>query len=313
MLVVVASLPGVAFRGRYGPVHLVVEALPPRASTNGTMAFATPSNITPTPPAAARAAGAPGAARGEAILAEQSRLLVHPASARVVLEILQSSTDVGGDLTRTILTDPALAAAVLRAANSAHLGYSRRIGGVRQASVMLGSSLVNSLAASRVADLVFDTDAPDYPDWLWLHSITTACAAAVLARRSGESADDAYTAGLLHEVGWLLAVSAESPTPDQDHAAIGGRLLAKWNLPDRIVAATTFHHTRPAALTGTLDRVVVAAHAFATSLGATSPERSLTTIEALQLVGLADARPSVITNEIEAELASVTSDLVEQR
>ena len=270
------------------------------------MAFATPSNITSTPSAGV-------AARGEPVLAEQSRLLVHPASARVVLEILQTSSDVGGDLTRTILTDPALAAAVLRAANSAHLGYSRRIGGVRRAGVMLGTSLVNSLAASRVADLVFDTDAPDYPDWLWLHSITTACAAAVLARRSGESADDAYTAGLLHEVGWLLAVSAESSTPDQDHAARGGRLLAKWNLPDSIVAATTFHHARPDALTGRLDRVVVAAHAFAASLGASSPERSLTTIEALQLVGLADARPSVIANEIEAELASVTSDLIEQR
>lgn len=311
MPVVAVSLPGVAFRDRYGPVRPVVEALPPRAGTHGTMAFATPSNITPTRP---NSGGSPAAtARGEAVLAEHSRLLVHPASARVVLEILQTSSDVGGDLTRTILTDPALAASVLRAANSAHLGYSRRIGGVRQASVMLGSSLVNSLAASRVADLVFDTDAPDYPDWLWLHSITTACAAAVLARRSGESADDAYTAGLLHEVGWLLGVSADSPAPDQDHAASGGRLLAKWNLPDRIVAAATFHHSRPAALTGTLDRVVVAAHAFAAALGASSPERSLTTIEALQLVGLADARPAAITTEIEAELASVTSDLTGQR
>jgi HD-like signal output (HDOD) protein len=135
----------------------------------------------------------------------------------------------------------------------------------------------------------------------------------VLARRSGESADEAYTAGLLHEVGWLLGVSTESAAPDQDHAASGGRLLAKWNLPDPIVAATTFHHARPDALTGRLDRVVVAAHAFAESLGASSPERSLTTVEALHLVGLADARPSVITNEIEAELASVTRDLIEQR
>jgi HD-like signal output (HDOD) protein len=274
------------------------------------MAFATPTNI---PPASASATSASSAARTSSALVEQSRLLVHPASARVVLEILQSPVDVAGDLTRTILTDPALAAAVLRAANSAHLGYSRRIGGVRQASVMLGTSLVNSLAASRVADLVFDTDAPDYPDWLWLHSITTACAAAVLARRSGESADDAYTAGLLHEVGWLLGVAAGAETPDQDHAARGGQLLGKWNLPDRIAAAATQHHARPAALTGTLDRVVVAAHAFAAALGASSPERSLTTIEALQLVGLADARPAAITGEIEAELAAVTSDLTGQR
>ncbi len=266
------------------------------------MAFARPSTISASTPASRHVPPL-----------EQQRLLVHPAAARVVLEVLQKPGEGSADLTRTILADPALAAAVLRAANSAHLGYSRRIGGVRQASVMLGMSLVNSLAASRVADLVFDTEAPDYPDWLWLHSLTTACAAAVLARRCGESADEAYTAGLLHEVGWLLGAAAGTSSPEVDHAELGGRLLAKWNLPDRIVAAVTQHHARPAALTTPLDRVLVAAHAFAAALGASSPERSLTTIEALQLVGLADARPSAITGEIENELTAVTSDLTGER
>lgn len=270
------------------------------------MSFATPTKVlgSTDAPATRRPAG-PDAA----VLAEQNRLLVHPASARVVLGVLQRRDDGGPDLTRTILTDPALAAAVLRAANSAHLGYSRRIAGVRQASVMLGASLVNSLAASRVADLVFDADAPDYPDWLWLHSITTACAATVLARRCGESPDDAYTAGLLHEVGWLLGCGAGSTQPGDDHAAIGARLLSRWNLPDRIVAAVNLHHARPAALTVPLERVVVAGHAFAAALGVPGPERAITTTEALLLVGLPDARPAAITAEIEQELANVTSDL----
>jgi HD-like signal output (HDOD) protein len=270
------------------------------------MAFATPSK---SPSALGTPSSAP---TGQPPVLEQSRLLVHPASARLVLEVLQHPDDAG-DLTRSILTDPALAAAVLRAANSAHLGYSRRIGGVRQATVMLGATLVNSLAASRVADLVFDLEAPDYPDWLWLHSITTGCAAAVIARRAGESPDDAYTAGLLHEVGWLLGASSGSADAEVDHAALGGRLLAKWNLPDRIVSSTTQHHARPAALVAPLDRVVVAAHAFASAMGATSPERSLSTVEALQLVGLSDARPQAITAEIESELASVTAALVTER
>lgn len=279
------------------------------------MSFATPSKVLHLPASAGpeRPTAAPVGRRSDDAIVEPSRLLVHPASARVVLEVLQQRGDSVQDLTRTILADPALAAAVLRAANSAHLGYSRRVAGVRQATVMLGASLVNSLAASRVADLVFDTEAPEYPDWLWLHSLATACSATVLARRCGESPEDAYTAGLLHEVGWLLGAGTGATNPDQDHAALGARLLTRWNLPERIATAVNLHHARPAALAGPLERIVVAGHAFAASLGAAGPERPMTTTEALHLVGLGDARPAAIASEIEQELAVVTADLTSDR
>jgi putative nucleotidyltransferase with HDIG domain len=278
------------------------------------MSFATPSKVLdlPASPPSDRPASDRSRRADDAIV-EPSRLLVHPASARVVLEVLQQPGDATQDLTRTIMADPALAAAVLRAANSAHLGYSRRVAGVRQATVMLGASLVNSLAASRVADLVFDLDAPDYPDWLWLHSLVTACSATVLARRCGESPDDAYTAGLLHEVGWLLGAGTGAANPDQDHAASGARLLSRWNLPERIAAAVNLHHARPAALAGPLERIVVAGHAFAASLGAGGPERPMTTTEALHLIGLGDARSAAIVAEIEQELSVVTADLTSDR
>lgn len=151
--------------------------------------------------------------------------------------MLRGATDGGRDITRTIMTDPALSASVLRAANSAHLGYSRRIGSIRQASVMLGASLVGSLAASRVADLVFDTEPPDYPDWLWLHSLAMGCACSVLARHTGESVDEAFTAGLLHDVGWLLAASngVALGSNDNDHTTGGAALLTRWNLDRKSV------------------------------------------------------------------------------
>ncbi len=287
------------------------------------MSFATPSRVA-APPSGARGlarpsqlatpvAGGDTSRRDARAPLETSRLLVHPVSARAVLTVLQRPGTDESDLTRTVLVDPALAAAVLRAANSAHLGYSRRIASVRQATVMLGSSLVNSLAASRVADLVFDTDAPDYPDWLWLHSIATASAASVLAGRCGTSPDEAYTAGLLHEVGWLLGAGSRSEHPDQDHAALGAQLLGRWNLTDRIVAAVNLHHAPSDALAAPLDRVLAAAHAFAAALGAPSPERSMPVAEALQLVGLGDVRATAVLGEIEQLVGSVTSGLVEER
>ncbi|MEK7423028.1 MAG: HDOD domain-containing protein [Actinomycetota bacterium] len=244
----------------------------------------------------------------------RNRLLVHPKSAQVVLEVLRRPGDVAGDITKTIMTDPALSASVLRAANSAHLGYSHRIGGIRQASVMLGASLVGSLAAGRVADLVFDAEAPDYPEWLWLHSITMGCACSVLARHVGEPADDAFTVGLLHDVGWLLAASTgrQWQGADSEHAVAGAELLARWNLPDRIVAAVRHHHARSSALRAPLDRMGAAAHAFAAALGAPSPARSMSIGEAMVLLGISDVRERVLLAQIESELVSLTSGLTSQ-
>lgn len=243
-------------------------------------------------------------------MADRNRLLVHPTSAKVVLEVLRGP-DGGRDITKTVMTDPALSASVLRAANSAHLGYSRRIGSIRQASVMLGGTLVGSLAASRVADLVFDTDAPDYPDWLWLHSLSVGCACSVLARHIGESVDEAFTVGLLHDVGWLLAASngVAMASTDLDHTTSGADLLARWNLPERIVAGVQQHHSRPDALNAPLDRLVVAAHGLVAAMGVASPERSVSPAEAMVIVNLADVRQAVLLDQIESELAALTKEL----
>jgi putative nucleotidyltransferase with HDIG domain len=241
---------------------------------------------------------------------ERNRLLVHPTSARVVLEVLRGP-EGERDITRTVMTDPALSASVMRAANSAHLGYARRIGSIRQASVMLGGSLVGSLAASRVADLVFDTEAPDYPDWLWLHSLTMACACGVLARHTGDSIDEAFTVGLLHDVGWLLAASSDHPVApsESDHTSAGAELLARWNLPDRIVTAVQQHHTRTSALNAPLDRLIVGAHGLVAAMGVPSPERSISPNEALVLVGVFDMRPNALLDQIESELIGLTNEL----
>jgi HD-like signal output (HDOD) protein len=241
---------------------------------------------------------------------DRNRLLVHPAAARFVLGVLRAPA-TGRDITRTVMTDPALVAAVMRAANSAHLGYSRRIASFRQAAVMLGGSLISSLAASRVADLVFDADAPDYPEWLWLHSLAMGCCCSVLARHTGDAVDEGFTVGVLHDVGWLLAASngVDVAANDTDHAAAGADLLARWNLPERIVSAVQHDHARATTLHAPLDRLVVAAHGIVGAMGVPSPERTLSSREALALVNLSNVRPSLIVDQVETELAALTGEL----
>ncbi len=240
-----------------------------------------------------------------------------------MLELLSRPDGAHSELCALVELDPALTAAVLRTANSTHLGYSGRIAGIRHATVMLGGSLVASLAASRVADLVFDVNQPDYPDWLWQHSVVVASACAVLAPYVGEPVDDAFTTGILHDVGTLMAAAnADAPGSTDPVGASGGHdgtdgrmnelvdagadLLRRWNLPDKVVSGIRHHRARPAALVGNLERLVAAAGSFAAELGAPGPERTFSPIEALRLVQ-ANRRPDDVIAAIDDEVTRRTA------
>ena len=240
----------------------------------------------------------------------RDRLAVHPKAADMVLALLQNPTTGRGDMLALVQTDPALAAAVMRAANSVHLGYARQIGGIRQANVMLGETLVSGLVAGRVADRVFDKKPMDYPEWLWPHSIVMASTCAVLARRTAIRPDEAYTLGLLHDVGWLMAASNHHELSDHDrsHGRLGADMLSRWNFPELFVQAVHHHHATVDASVSPQARLLIAAHAFAAELGANGPEASVSVIEAMHIMHL-DVRASTILNEIESELVTQTSIL----
>lgn len=240
----------------------------------------------------------------------RDRLAVHPKTVELVLELLQGPPQRQTELMRVVQTDPALAAGVMRAANSVHLGFARQIAGLRQATVMLGQNLVGAVVAGRVADRVFEHKPMTYPEWLWPHSMVLASTCAVLARRTGVSPDEAYTAGLLHDVGWLMAASNQVDLEgrDRSHARIGSGLLGRWNLPERIVLATDTHHSIVDSSVSPLAKLVIAGHAFAEELGANGPETTVSIIEAMHILRL-DMRPATLLDDIEEELVIHTSVL----
>ncbi len=105
-------------------------------------------------------------------------------------------------------------------------------------------------------------------DGLWQHSLGVASVARMIAveERQGEDRpDQAFTAGMLHDIGLLLLASRQGSALQQcmeiaqaekrclwqveldmlgaTHADIGGYLLGLWGLPTRIVEAVTLHHT----------------------------------------------------------------------
>jgi putative nucleotidyltransferase with HDIG domain len=193
-----------------------------------------------------------------------TRLRVQPAIASRVLHLLVGHDSSG--LTELVEADPSLCAVVVRAANSTHLGLSRRVGGVRQAMVLLGQDATKALAVARTADLVFEDDAQGGlpPSWFWPHAVATAIACSGLARAVDVNPEHAYTAGLLHDVAVLFDDRHDADHPERAAAALEG-----WNFPDQIVTAIRSHHRQLDEVIAPMDRLLVAGRSLASEAGLT--------------------------------------------
>jgi putative nucleotidyltransferase with HDIG domain len=209
-----------------------------------------------------------------------------PALYREISNELQSPEASINRIGDIISQDPSMAAKILQLANSAFFG--------RRQSVSKIPAAVSYLGLDRVAKLLlaiqaFEEFMPPMSglisvEEIWAHSNKTAVRARKIAEEqqaSKNTADDAFTAGLLHDIGKLIlasrfpeeyteatkqAIASQNPLWMMEreffsatHAEIGAYLLAIWGLPNPIVNATAFHHT-PAATTEEGFSVLTAVH-----------------------------------------------------
>jgi putative nucleotidyltransferase with HDIG domain len=94
---------------------------------------------------------------------------------------------------------------------------------------------------------------------LWQHSLevaTTARALALYEKMPQAKADEAFLAGMLHDVGKVVFATRAVPMPDgspasveeavaqmnSHHAEVGAYLLGLWGFPNPIIEAVAFHH-----------------------------------------------------------------------
>ena len=207
-------------------------------------------------------------------------------SAPHVVSRLVSLTDADADtrdLLATIDRDPALTARILRTANSPFFAQTRSVTSVTRAVVVLGLPMVRNLTLGlTVWDATTSHITPQQARRLWDHSLGVAHAARHFAQRTRLcSGADAFTAGLLHDVGKLvlakqfpeayralLVQTAMSPVLPEveraavglDHAQVGALLFERWRLPATLVEAVAHHHD--ASLQPGLVGVVAAANAL---------------------------------------------------
>ncbi len=195
---------------------------------------------------------------------ELLELAPQPTTAELVLRVVEDPQADGHRLARVIETDPALAARVLRLANSAYYGASRKVASVQHAVVMLGFPTVRALALSAALGVLDEAHDPG-PLGFWPHALSTAAAASVVAKRLAHNTADAFTAGLLHDVGAMLlyrrnprAFTAAQSAGDggritdillaelsafgTTHTQAGADALDAWGLPGTVVEAVATHH-----------------------------------------------------------------------
>jgi diguanylate cyclase (GGDEF)-like protein len=189
-----------------------------------------------------------------------------PVVAMRVIELAQDPDADIGKVADVISMDPALAAKMLRVANSPIYAMRRKSENLRQAITQLGlnGTLMLALSFSLAATMHNHADQGfDYKRY-WHRSL----AAATSARRLGimvklRSSEELFLAGLLQDIGMLvldkldplfyrnLSVEqsdhervrdAELQALGADHALIGGWLLGKWGLPGYLVDAVVGSH-----------------------------------------------------------------------
>jgi HD-like signal output (HDOD) protein len=239
-----------------------------------------------------------------------------------IMNALQSPNASVQMIADIIEQDSPLTAKVLHLSNSAFFGSAASVSTAVDAVQFLGVQVVASLAIVNGVFAAFDKQGHKHLalDELWHHSIHTGILARMLCRLETHDltqSENAFTAGILHDIGKLVIASnlphqyarvldqsrvkqrppfqIESEVFNVDHAEVGGYLLGLWGLPVTLVEAVGLHH-HPEASTEDAFGPLAAVHA-ANSLeqqkrhGETNPCVSPLNLEFINRLGLANRIP----------------------
>lgn len=199
-----------------------------------------------------------------------------PVRARLLQCLSQEDTD-RAQITEWVEKDPAIAARVLRLANSPFFGLPHEVESIAHAVSLVGLRSLQSLALAAVVMDQFKTTDPALElahKAHWRHSIAVAVCAQALARKARVAVDTAFTAGLLNDLGRLamltvdparqwqvreqfrqalavqtqavditaLQLQTEQTVWGFDHGQVGEMLARQWQLPGSLRRCMALHH-----------------------------------------------------------------------
>ena len=205
----------------------------------------------------------------DTIIKSVENLRPMPTSITRALRAIEDSNATSSEISEIIGLDQALSASILQSANSVSMGFSTDCTKLSEAVMRLGFKRLKGLILGIAAVGPFNQSLKGYrfgAGELWNHSIATAVSAEWIARELRyPDPEEAYTAGLLHDMGKLFLdqfvfsdytrivdlmlkykltlYRAEEQLLGIDHAKVGSMIAAKWNFPVVLVDAIHYHHT----------------------------------------------------------------------
>ena len=198
------------------------------------------------------------------------------------------------DIAAIVESDTAMSAKLLQLSNSSFFGVAQEIKSLEQATTYLGVNTIRDLVLSlevfrspegcgRELEVLFDD--------VHLRSSRTAALARRMFTDKRKSAD-AFTAGILHDIGTLILAwklpeesleilemarvrgvpvrVAEEEVLGVTHAELGAHLLSLWGLPYSMISAAAYHH-RPSVAPPASFNELAAVHVAGALIEARSP------------------------------------------
>lgn len=182
------------------------------------------------------------------------------------------------DVVEIMESDPGICAKLLHLVNSSFFGSARKTTSIRDAISYLGTNAVRNLVTSvSMTDVVRSAQLPAgfSVERIGRHAQLVSALARTILKGNRARADEAFSAGLMHEVGQLILAAHEPALLESvyklakhlsqplhvveqqeyglTHAEVGAYLLALWGLPWSIVEAVAAHHSAPLLSSGKLE------------------------------------------------------------
>jgi putative nucleotidyltransferase with HDIG domain len=221
----------------------------------------------------------------ELVLAHLETLPTLPAVAVRLLEVSGAADSDAQDVIKLLRGDQSLTARVLSVAASAAFAVREPVTTLERAVPLIGLAGVRSIVLAASVFECFGKQPADSHDAVfdriefWKHALAVACAARHLAGMRRElrvDPEDAYVAGLLHDLGKVALATVFPKAYDRvvaqvnqarddiadheravlgaDHTVAGRRVAERWRLPRELQEAIWLHHLAADALPPSVGR-----------------------------------------------------------
>ncbi len=202
------------------------------------------------------------------IMRDVATVRVVPHAVAKILQITMRDETGAQDVAKAAGSDPSIAAMILKRANSSYYGGDEPVADIQSAVVRMGFRECRDQVIGMTTANLFPRNEKSFGFnrvWYWIHSLACAMLAEYISRRASfENKNNAFTAGLLHDLGKIvlddfltgpygqvvrkshtLGITmreAEYALLERDHALVGSTVAANWRFPGCVCETIANHH-----------------------------------------------------------------------